>query len=286
MASVRAETPAPRSAWTVPSARRVCSSLMMIRPRASCSWRRPASQTLSLPSSCPVRALNGQESGVGGELVTRQAGIPLAADLAGGQQAPAVGQDPIGAFVQLEHGVKITWVGLEVAGVGGELAVAQELGLVGGRQGFRIDHGHFRRQVAEVALHYVQRHSGVQQAGGPGMPETVSAVEVHQGAGSVAHVQAAGKLIEHGAEPGGRVGPVAVAVGPRGQEQVLRRGDRRLAGCQELVGPLLLGADDRHDLLVDQDGVRRALDLGLLVAEPGGERRAGAAGHGREGRFR
>ena len=46
-------------------------------------------------------------------------------------------------------------------------------------------------------------------------------------------------------------------------------------------GPLLLGADDRHDLLVDQDGVRRAFDLGLLVAEPGGEPGAVAGAGGR-----
>jgi hypothetical protein len=33
--------------------------------------------------------------------------------------------------------------------------------------------------------------------------------------------------------------------------------------------PLLLFPDDRDDLVVDDDGVRRAVDLGLLVAELG-----------------
>lgn len=33
---------------------------------------------------------------------------------------------------------------------------------------------------------------------------------------------------------------------------------------------MLLGPDDRDDLGVDEDGVRRTVDLGLLVAEPGG----------------
>ena len=217
----------------------------MIRPRASCSWRRPASQNVVLAEvlagagpEC-LAALGdelfgagqlggelGQERGVGGELVAGQAGIPLAAQLPGRQQAPAVGQDPVGPLVQLEHVVEVTRVGVELAGVGGELAVAQELGLVGGGQGFRVDHRHFRRQVAEVALHHVQRDPGVEQAGGLGMPETVGAVEVDHSAGGVAHVQPPGQLRQQVAEPAGRVGAVAVTVVPRRQEQVLRRGDR------------------------------------------------------------
>ena len=35
--------------------------------------------------------------------------------------------------------------------------------------------------------------------------------------------------------------------------------------------PVMLGLDDRDDLSVDQDGVGSAIDLGLLVAEPGNE---------------
>lgn len=54
------------------------------------------------------------------------------------------------------------------------------------------------------------------------------------------------------------------------------------------VGPFLLGADDRDDLGIDEDGVGRTVDLGLLVAEPGGERvrvvRRGADGEEREQR--
>ena len=46
--------------------------------------------------------------------------------------------------------------------------------------------------MAEVTLHDVQRDAGVQQAGGPGMPETEGALEVHQAADGIADVEPAG----------------------------------------------------------------------------------------------
>jgi hypothetical protein len=50
--------------------------------------------------------------------------------------------------------------------------------------------------VAEVALHDVQWDVGIQQARGPGMPETVGALEVLQGASGIADVEPAGQLAE------------------------------------------------------------------------------------------
>jgi hypothetical protein len=60
------------------------------------------------------------------------------------------------------------------------------------------------------------------------------------------------------------VGPVGVAVEQQAQEQVAGVRARRGALAQPGGGPLLLGPDDRDDLGVDQDRVRRAVDLGLL----------------------
>ena len=77
----------------------------------------------------------GEEAGVGGELVAGQAGVAPVAGLAGWQQAPSVGQDPVGPLVQLQHVVEVAGADLELAAVGGELPVAQELGFVGLGQG-------------------------------------------------------------------------------------------------------------------------------------------------------
>ncbi len=185
------------------------------------------------------------------------------------QQAPPVGQHPVGAAVQLEHVVKVPGVGLDRAGVGGELAEPQELGLGRLGQGLGIMHGHGGRQVPEVTLHHVDRHPGVEQAGGGGMPEAVGAVEIDQRAGVVADPEAGGQPGQQAAQGAVGVGPVAVAVHVRGEEQVLRPGAGRAAGCGVRCRPLLLLPDDRDDLVVDEDGARCAVDLGLLVAELG-----------------
>jgi hypothetical protein len=47
-------------------------------------------------------------------------------------------------------------------------------------------------------LYHVPRNPGVPQAGSPGMAETGGLVEVHYAVGSIAHVQPAGTLTEHG----------------------------------------------------------------------------------------
>ena len=44
-----------------------------------------------------------------------------------------------------------------VVSVGGDLAVAQELGLRSGLQGLRINQAHRRREMTEIALHDMQR---------------------------------------------------------------------------------------------------------------------------------
>jgi hypothetical protein len=139
-----------------------------------------------------------QKCRVCGELVTGQAGVALDANLARGQETPAVRQDPVGAPVQLEHVVEVPWVDLEVAPIGGDFAVAQKLGLGGGGQRLRVSHGHGRRQVPEVTLHDVQRDTSVEQVGGDRMPESVGAVEVDHGADVVPHVQAGGQLGQQG----------------------------------------------------------------------------------------
>src|SRR5664280_3819963 len=69
----------------------------------------------------------GQGGRVGGELLAGQARVALVAALPGWQQAPAVGQDPVGALVQFEPVIQVPQVDLEVAGICGDLAVAQEL---------------------------------------------------------------------------------------------------------------------------------------------------------------
>ncbi len=105
-----------------------------------------------LPGAGPLGVQLRQERRVRGELVTGQAGVALPAFLARGQQAPAVGQDPVGAAVQLKHVVEVSWVDLEFPTVVGDLAVAQELPLGGGLQRLRVGHAHGWRQVPEVAL--------------------------------------------------------------------------------------------------------------------------------------
>ena len=97
----------------------------------------------------------GQEAGVGGELVAGQAGVALVAGLPGRQQTPPIGQDPVGALVELEHVVEVTGVDRQVAAVRGDLAVAQKLPFVRLGEGFGVFHGHRRADVAHVPLHDV-----------------------------------------------------------------------------------------------------------------------------------
>jgi hypothetical protein len=103
-----------------------------------------------------------------------------------------------------------------------------------------------------------------------GVPEPVGPPEVDQPSGAVVDIQPPGQLGERLVQGRCHVGPVGVAVKQQAQEQVAGARARRGALAQPGGGPFLLGRDDRDDLGVDQDGVRRTVDLGLLVAEPGG----------------
>jgi hypothetical protein len=49
---------------------------------------------------------------------------------------------PVGPLVQLQHVVEVAGADLQVAPVGGQLAIAQELGFVGFGQGLGVMHGH------------------------------------------------------------------------------------------------------------------------------------------------
>jgi hypothetical protein len=99
--------------------------------------------------------------------------------------------------------------------------------------------------------------------------ESVGAVEVDHGAGAVAHVQPSGQLGQQAPQRAIGVGPVAVAVHFRRQEQVLRCRAGRAVFGEVPLRPLLLLPDDRDDLGVHEDGVGSAVDLRLLVAELG-----------------
>jgi hypothetical protein len=74
--------------------------------------KRRAALVDELPGAGHLVLQFGQERRVGGEFVAAEAGDALDAGLAGRQQAPAIGQDPIGAPVQLEHVVEVPRVDL------------------------------------------------------------------------------------------------------------------------------------------------------------------------------
>ena len=86
---------------------------------------------------------------------------------------------------------------------------------------------------------------------------------------AVADVRQLAELLQAAGDRGLGVGVAAEVVAGDGEEQVARR--RRVRVAQQrphvVVHPLLLGADDRDDLGVDEDRVRRALDLRLLKAQ-------------------
>ena len=89
------------------------------------------------------------------------------------------------------------------------------------------------------------------------------------GAGAVPHVQPRGQLGQQPPQGAVGVGPVAVAVHLRRQEQILRGLAGRAVVGEVPARPLLLLPDDRDDLGVHQDGVGSTVDLRLLVTELG-----------------
>ena len=100
MTSVRADTPAPQTARAPPpSAGATVSRVAMTRPRASCSWRRPDSHTLSSPSCWPVRAANAWRRS------SMSAWVRACWVFSSGRKVASV--------------VEVVWVDVEFAGVGG-----------------------------------------------------------------------------------------------------------------------------------------------------------------------
>jgi hypothetical protein len=81
---------------------------------------------------------------VGGELVAGQARVPALAHLPWWEQAPAIGEDPIGALVELEQLVEVGRGELELAAVGRDLLEAQELALLGLVADLDVAHRHRR----------------------------------------------------------------------------------------------------------------------------------------------
>jgi len=63
-----------------------------------------------------------------------------------------VGQDSVGMPVQLEHVVEVAGVDLDLTPIGGDLAVAQKLGLGGGLQGLRLGHAHGRPEMFDMRV--------------------------------------------------------------------------------------------------------------------------------------
>ncbi len=86
----------------------------------------------------------GKVAAVGGEVVAAVAGVALVAGPDRGQQAVAVGQDPVGAAVELEQVEHVAAVHAGLAAVPADLDHGQELAFGGAGQGRGIPHGHFR----------------------------------------------------------------------------------------------------------------------------------------------
>ena len=124
--------------------------------------------------------------------------------------------------------------------------------------------------MPHIALHDVDRHARVQQVGGLGMPHPVGALEIHQRPGGVGDLQRGGKLGEQPVQGVRAVVACAGGVGLPGQEQIRRVSRAGITGAHQRPGEVLLLGHDRHHVGADQDGLRRACDLGLLVAQPRG----------------
>ncbi len=209
-------------------------------------------------------------AGVGGEMIAGQAGVAAVAALGRGQQAHPVGQDPVGVPVQLHQLVDVGRVHLQRPGVTADLGEPQELRLVGLGQGLGVMHGHFRREVTHIPLHDVDGDPGVEQVGGLGVAHPVGALEVDRRAGGVGDLQRGGQLGELPVQGIGAVVALAGGVGLPGQEEIGRVGRGPIAGPHEGAGEVLLFFYDGCHVGADEDGLRRACDLGLLVAQPCG----------------
>jgi len=177
-------------------------------------------------------AVLGQVGGVGGELVAGQAGVAAVAGLAGREHAQAVGEDPVGAPVQLHHLVDVAGVQVERTAVAVDLRQPQELALVGLGERGGVVHRHLGARVPDVALHDVDGDALVEQVGGLRVPQPVGSLEVDEPALAVADPKLPCERAESHGERVAAVGALAEAVALHHQEQVPGRGvgGQRAAG--------------------------------------------------------
>ena len=86
----------------------------------------------------------GEVAAVGREMIAAVAGVALVTGPDRGQQAVPVGQDAVGAAVELEQVEHVAAVHAGLAAVPADLDHGEELALGGGGQGRGIPHGHLR----------------------------------------------------------------------------------------------------------------------------------------------
>jgi len=130
-----------------------------------------------------------------------------------------------------------------------------------------------RSWMPEVALDDMQRNAGIEQAGRARVAEAMRATKVDRPPMVVAEIEPADELAEALLE--GAVGVRAPAEAVLGQPDKQVRAGGVPRGWDAVAHPVLLGADDRDDLLVNEDRVGGVVDRGLLAAQLGGRRSPG-----------
>ena len=207
-----------------PSARRCSSHTLpsdISRPVRFRCWARRRSISASVSDSWSFELW--QVAGVGREVVAGQARVAALAALERRQQAHPVGQDPVGVTGELDHLVDVGRVKIKLAAVRAELLEAQKLPLVRLWQRVGVAHRHLRGEVAEIALHDVDRHAAVEQLGRPGVAHPVRALKVDQPPVRVADLKLVGKPQQPLSQRVSAIGLGAVAVRLPGDEQIPRR---------------------------------------------------------------
>lgn len=162
--------------------------------------------------------------------------------------------------------------------VGLELCGGQE-GLFGVFFSLRdVVHRHRGCGVPGVALQHFDGQAEFGEAGQASVPEPVGMTQPHRSAGAIDDRDDVAELAQHGA-----VTALGVGLGAGPVAQSLHEQEPRGFLEAPLADPLLLLGDDRGDLAVHQDVVRRVINLALGVVELGDlvalGRLDGAVGH-------
>lgn len=195
-----------------------------------------------------------------------------------GQQAPAVGQDPVGAAEQVNDVVVLAGEG-DAGAVGFQLDGGQECLLGVFFPLGDVLHDHRGGGVPGIALQDMHGQPELGEPGQLGVPEPVGVAETDGPALAVSDLNDLAELAQPERVGARRVGLGASPVSGELKEQV-----PGLDAGEPVPDPLLLFLDDRHDLGVDQDGVGRDVDFGLGVAEPGDLLTLGSLGGPASGR--